>query len=182
MPSLTAIPKLTAGIGLQQIKGEHCSYCGLTTHAHTNLIAQADVLYGAPLVILEEPKTIISISWYIAVGAAGSCRIGLYESKDGKPTTLMYDTDAASCVTARAYAGDPNIQVNPGLYYLAFCSDCTPTIWACQPGSNYDVLGSIYVSDSYTHVKRAYPYTDLPENFGAATKVVGDFPRLIIRL
>jgi hypothetical protein len=104
--------------------------------AFTTITISANTLYATPFFVPEETTfDRIAINVTSAAGSGAKARLGIYEdgktpTTQGYPAGLVSGTDVAEIAvdTTGVRANTISVTLPPGLYWLALCSDSTPTL------------------------------------------------------
>ncbi len=96
----------------------------------SSVVPANQITYYTPIII-PTATTFNRISAYcagITAGGTSIVRLGLYNSTAGKPSTVVFDAGTITATAANTlYEITINQTVNPGLYWVAFNQQTTPT-------------------------------------------------------
>jgi len=183
-------PKLTAGPNINITKQNPGGNENLLIEALKQLTFLATGMYYRSILTAAVPNTVgyAGPNWLYATlypitrkmtfneaaiqlfsGEAGKkVRLGIYDDLNGAPNNLIQDFGEIAIDTAglKTIAISPALQLNPGIYWLAYVSDSTlAQIYSVITGLN--LIGSTttlrYSTGSYY---RSYTYAALPDPFG----------------
>lgn len=119
---------------------------------------------------VPETKTYTRIGVNIDTAVASNIRLGIYNNGAGVPSTLVLDAGVVSAGTTGLKEVTISQSLAAGTYWLAYVSDGTSQLSACQYGSVLPLLGNNPASilDIYTSLYVALTYGALPASFGTA--------------
>jgi hypothetical protein len=155
--------------------------------ANTTLALPANQLQAYPIRILRA-ITISTLSTIITTAAAGSTfRVGIYNDNGSLyPSTLVTGSDAGLMVGtatgAQATNLSPAITLQPGLYWLAICTNVSFTIRALALGAVSSILGDLTAlgaSSGATGRAISFTFAAMPTTFPATASLISSAPALI---
>lgn len=142
----------------------------------------ADTLYAVPFVV-GNSDTADRIGIDVQSSAAGSVRLGIYNSSGGAPSSLLLDAGTVSVSTT----GQKNITISqalsPGMYFLALVSDVAPTIAGIDETEmlwSYGLQSQVG-STQLNRISASHTYAALPDPFPSITLDTGNNARISLR-
>ena len=160
-------------------------YYGLCQGTNTSVL-DVDKLYGQYFA-LPRGATFDRIGIDVHTGAADKhVRLGIYKDDDldGYPESLVLDAGVVDVATSGEKTIIIDQHLEPGLYFLAFISDGTPTLWLTStPGYPSPLgLGSTIAYPVFVYYKSAVGYGALPDPFTAGGSGTNDAWAIAMRL
>jgi len=149
------------------------SNAGLSGAANA-LAISANVLFAFPIDVKRD-VTISSLVIGNVGGSAGNSVWGVYDSLNGEPNNLIFQTTAFNnAVTgAVSYTISPTQSLTTGIYWVVYHSSSTPTLRVMQVANSVPNIigenGSLF-NGSMTYLFRSLVYSGtLPSPFGAVS-------------
>lgn len=178
-------------LGIKRRSGDRYYVAGTLSGIRAGPLAlnlAGNTIYAAPLYI-GDPIHIDQVHFVVTTGAAGNCRIGLYDTGDAEglvPGRRLFDFGEVSA----ASAGNKTITVTPrqtiprGLSWIVLASNTTATVNGLSPGDAWALLGNTigFAAVGYGWTA-GFTYAALPEVFPAtALAISGSIPCLAVRV
>lgn len=129
-----------------------------------NSIAVTDKLTAVPFLVLQK-ETFDRVGMYCLTAAEGLVRGGIYSDNNLEPASLIADFGAFDVSTTGSKEIVINLTLSPGVYWLAFVSNCAAVARTVSP---CNILGIGVAGTSLGFVIAAtFSYAELPATFPA---------------
>jgi hypothetical protein len=116
----------TPGFNIGQVSGRY--YFGVAPTSLTPAAVVANVEYFMPFWVPIQ-RTYTEIGFRVTTLAAGSnAQAAMYNAANGVPATKILSTSNISVGTTGAKTAVISQQLNPGMYFLGFCSNGAPSV------------------------------------------------------
>lgn len=145
----------------------------------TTSAVTANVVYFQPLFL---PNAVIDrIGIEVTTGASGNCRIGLYNSADGMPSSLIVDGGAISTTSIAVVEATISATTLPATWvWMAAVFDATPTV-RVGTAANPWILGSGSTSVPQRGISASFTYGSLPATATTPTAYAALPPMMFVR-
>ena len=129
-----------------------------------------NILYAFPIVIKKD-VTIEDLRIAFNTSVAGKSVFGLYDMLSGLPNNLLFQTTPFdnSVTGTQIYSLSTPLEFKKGIYFVAYNTSSSPTIFARDSYSVANIFGADFVvASANIRLSAAYNYTGtLPANFGS---------------
>ncbi len=125
----------------------------------TYVTISSNTLIFIPFVVTR-PERFDRIGISIVSGSPGFFRLAMYDSDENFfPRNRLILTSKADTDTARNVEWEMSLDLVPGLYWLSYISDCSPSVLTYSNAYAYRLFGSYSISGVTTN--RCHLFTDI---------------------
>lgn len=142
----------------------------------------ANTIYYVPIRV-RDTATVVRLGLKVTTAAAGkSARLGLYNSANQVPTSLILDAGTVSVAATGVVEITLSHAIAPGVYWLAVVSDGTPTVMASPlTVEGMSMIGTDTAGGTENLVLQAFTFGALPASAGTITYSTGNTPVVLAR-
>lgn len=148
--------------------GEYYLSHFITAFSSAGVAIAANTLYAVPFLVARN-ITVDRIGLQVAASAAGNIRLGIYgDGTNLYPGALTLDAGTIDCSTTGAKVITINQALTRGVYWLAFVSDVTPTLYQVGGAGRFGFLGGgANLQTTNCSWSVSFTYAALPDPFTA---------------
>lgn len=156
----------------------------------TTLSASANVLYAQPL-IMDGSATWTSLSIGVqATGTATACRLGIFNSSNGVPTTLLLDAGTVAVTGTGTQSATISQALPVGWYFGVVVCNGTVTLYGSSPGNNqvssyHEAIGTAAIGGGIdAQQSKAFTYGVLSgaSPWGTSTFTAATVPTIALKM